>query len=44
LEKNFNQLKEEKNHLLMEGDQDDERQNLVRQLTQEQVREDRLHF
>ncbi len=40
LEKNFDELKQEKNQLLlntMDGDQDDERQNLVRQLTQEKV-------
>jgi hypothetical protein len=39
-EKNFEELKQEKNQLLinkMDGDQDDERQNLVRQLTQEKV-------
>jgi len=38
LEKTFEELKQEKNQLLfnkMDGDQDDERQNLVRQLTQE---------
>lgn len=41
MEKNFNELKEEKNQLLlnrMEGDEDDERQKFVRQLTQEKVR------
>ena len=41
LEKTFNELKQEKNQLLltkMDGDQDDERHNLVRQLTQEKVR------
>ncbi len=41
LEKTFDELKQEKNQLLlntMDGDQDDERQNLVRQLTQEKVR------
>jgi len=41
LEKTFEELKQEKNQLLfnkMDGDQDDERQNLVRQLTQEKVR------
>ena len=40
LEKTFDELKQEKNQLLlnkMDGDQDDERQNLVRQLTQEKV-------
>ncbi|UJR27485.1 hypothetical protein I4U23_008770 [Adineta vaga] len=38
LEKTLDELKQEKNQLLlnkMDGDQDDERQNLVRQLTQE---------
>jgi bacterioferritin (cytochrome b1) len=40
LEKLLNELKEEKNQLIqtkMDGDQDNERQNLVRQLTQEKV-------
>lgn len=42
LEKALDELKEEKNQLLlsrMDGDADDERQNLVRQLTQEKVNE-----
>jgi hypothetical protein len=41
IEKSFQDIKQEKNQLLlnrMEGDEDDERQNLVRQLTQEKVR------
>jgi bacterioferritin (cytochrome b1) len=40
LERLLNELKEEKNQLIqtkMDGDQDNERQNLVRQLTQEKV-------
>jgi len=40
LEKLLNELKEEKNQLIqtkMDGDQDNERQNLVRQITQEKV-------
>jgi len=46
-EKIVNELKEEKNQLVlnnMDGDQDDQRQNLVRQLTQEKVREDFFLF
>jgi len=41
LEKTLDESKQEKNQLIinkMDGDQDDERQNLVRQLTQEKVR------
>ncbi len=41
LEKTLDESKQEKNQLLiskMDGDQDDERQNLVRQLTQEKVK------
>jgi bacterioferritin (cytochrome b1) len=40
LERLLNELKEEKNQLIqtkMDGDQDNERQNLVRQITQEKV-------
>jgi hypothetical protein len=40
LEKHVNELKEEKNQFIqsqMNGDQNDERQNLVRQLTNEKV-------
>jgi prefoldin subunit 5 len=40
LEKTLNNLKEEKNQLIqikMDGDQNDERQNLVRQITLEKV-------
>jgi len=40
LEKNFNELKEEKNQLIqskINGDQDDERQNLIRQITNKKV-------
>jgi chromosome segregation ATPase len=47
LEKTFEELKQEKNQLLfnkMDGDEDDERQNLVRQLTQEKVRGFLLSF
>ena len=41
LEKTLNQLKEEKNQFIqtkIDADQDNERQNLVRQITQEKVR------
>jgi predicted nucleic acid-binding Zn-ribbon protein len=47
LEKTFEELKHEKNQLFltkMDGDEDDERQNLVRQLTQEKVKRNICYF
>ncbi len=44
LEKTLNELKEEKNQLIqikMDGDQNDERQNLVRQITLEKVKKEK---
>ncbi len=47
LEKTLNELKEEKNQLIqtkMDGDQDDQRQNLVRQITLEKVKNNLFLF
>ncbi len=47
LEKILNEIKEEKNQLIqtkMDGDQDDQRQNLVRQITLEKVKKKRIYW